>query len=91
MDILRFGDKGPQVEYIQLALSRLGYSGIVDGIFGAETRRNVTQLQNDNGLSPDGIVGEKTWQILQSAMKITHAYLYPKFRPLSTSLLTQLK
>ena len=78
MDILRFGDRGPQVEYLQLALSRLGYSGVIDGIFGAETRRNVTKLQNDNGLSPDGIVGEKTWQIL---LPILRGYTYYTIKP----------
>lgn len=41
----------------------VGPSG-ADGIFGADTERAVKQFQKENGLTPDGIVGEKTMEKL---------------------------
>ena len=42
-----------------------GYNaGVVDGIFGAKTLNAVKMLQLKNGLSVDGIVGQKTWAVL---------------------------
>ena len=37
---------------------------IVDGIFGAHTERIIKEIQSDNSLIPDGIVGIKTWNVL---------------------------
>ena len=40
--VLRSGSTGPQVEYLQSVLNRLGFSvGTVDGIFGPRTERGV--------------------------------------------------
>ncbi len=58
---LRRGSKGPEVARLQQALIELGYlTGEADGDFGANTRNAVTAFQAVNGLSADGIAGEKT-------------------------------
>lgn len=69
MILLRRGDKGPQVEMLQLALLRAGYNikgrnkGI-DGVFGESTYLAVREFQRDNGLTVDGVVGAATWKKL---------------------------
>ncbi len=73
METLRFGSQGAQVEYLQLALSRLGYPVSIDGIFGERTRRAVLALQSTYGLSRDGIVGPNTWNIL---LPLLRGYAY---------------
>ncbi len=78
MEILREGSEGAQVEYLQLALTRLGYNTKIDGIFGADTRRAVIALQTAYGLTPDGIVGPRTWAIL---LPILRGYGYYTVTP----------
>nr|DAH40795.1 MAG TPA: N acetylmuramidase [Caudoviricetes sp.] len=61
------GDKGDKVRVLQeLLLGRGYYLGIygADGDFGAATWTAVAQFQAANGLTADGIVGEKTWRKL---------------------------
>ncbi len=64
MELLREGDSGVWVEYLQLALRRMGYSVSLDGFFGPETKRAVINMQTAYGLSPDGIVGRNTREVL---------------------------
>jgi len=67
--LLRSGSVGPRVEYLQSLLNRLGFAvGAVDGIFGQRTERGVRRFQEKNGLTPDGIVGPKTWAALRPYM-----------------------
>ena len=40
------------------------YTGAVDGIFGAKTKEAVKYFQRKNGLTADGIVGNKTLKAL---------------------------
>lgn len=55
------GSRGEEVRQIQTKLKELGYlQGNVDGIYGNQTKQAVIAFQRDNGLSPDGIAGEKT-------------------------------
>lgn len=70
--VVRKGDKGPVVEFLQKLLDKNGYkltsrprknSG-VDGDFGPKTLRAVKQFQRDEGLAVDGVVGPKTWGAL---------------------------
>ena len=50
---------------IQLALKNAGYyKGSIDGVKGKATKKAVRDFQEDNGLTPDGIVGKKTWDLL---------------------------
>lgn len=59
---LSVGDSGAAVSELQQCLLNLGYSvGPVDGIFGRNTKRAVLAFQGTVGLTPDGIVGPKTW------------------------------
>ena len=61
MRLIRYGNKGADVELTQLALERAGYDvGGVDGKFGMKTLKAVMRFQAAQGLSADGIVGEKT-------------------------------
>lgn len=56
---IKLGSKGEQVKLIQ---AKLGVR--VDGIFGQETLKAVKKFQTDNQLTPDGIVGERTFRRL---------------------------
>ncbi len=38
-----------------------------DGIFGKQTEERVKQFQRAHDLKPDGILGPKTWSVLQAA------------------------
>lgn len=53
---LRRGDTGELVEVIQV---KVGVPR--SGSFDATTEAAVRQFQRDNGLTPDGIVGPRTW------------------------------
>jgi peptidoglycan hydrolase-like protein with peptidoglycan-binding domain len=59
---LKKGNKGGYVVAIQ---KKLGISA--DGIFGSGTATSVANFQVSKGLSPDGIVGVKTWKALFGA------------------------
>lgn len=65
---LSFGSSGQDVRTIQQQLNRIrvNYPAIpaittIDGVFGAETRSAVTAFQRIFNLTPDGIVGKRTW------------------------------
>lgn len=59
--VSQYGSRGSEVTEIQKKLEELGYSpGNADGIFGTSTKNAVIRFQKDNGLTADGIVGEKT-------------------------------
>lgn len=59
---LRRGAKGEVVRVLQ---EKLGLTPL-DGVFGALTEVAVRQIQRARGLVPDGIVGPKTWALLQT-------------------------
>ncbi len=59
--VIKQGSRGDTVKQIQRKLKNWGYySGGVDGIFGAATKKAVLYFQRKNGLTADGIVGAKT-------------------------------
>ena len=61
----RQGSTGDAVRTIQTKLKRWGYyTGSVDGIYGAQTKKAVEYFQRKNGLVADGIVGSKTYAAL---------------------------
>lgn len=63
--VLRQGSTGSEVQEVQRRLRNWGYySGAVDGIFGAGTRRAVIAFQQKNGLTADGVVGMATYKAL---------------------------
>ena len=57
---LRRGDSGPDVVRLQQALNVTG-----PGIFGPQTEAAVRDFQRGKDLVPDGIVGPKTWALLE--------------------------
>ncbi len=59
------GSSGSTVKTIQRKLKNWGYyNGAVDGIFGAQTKKAVKYFQSKNGLTADGIVGNRTLKAL---------------------------
>lgn len=65
LGISRYGSSGEEVKRIQKKLKEWGYyDGEVDGIYGSKTFSAVKKFQTKNGLTVDGIAGEKTLQAL---------------------------
>ena len=67
---IRRGDSGEDVRICQELLMKAGYdvgSYGADGKFGAKTQSAVKAFQRDHGLTADGIVGPKTWEVLDPA------------------------
>lgn len=62
---LKRGAKNVDVGIIQYKLKMLGYDvGNADMVYGGNTELSVRKFQSNNGLSADGVVGEKTWNKL---------------------------
>ncbi len=60
--LLQLEDSGDAVTQLQTRLANLGYyDGPISGIFGELTQAAVINFQQQNGLSPDGIVGAETF------------------------------
>lgn len=69
---LRRGSTGDEVTAVQKRLKQWGYySGAVDGIYGYATERAVRWFQEKNGLTVDGVVGEKTAAAMGLNLKST--------------------
>ncbi len=73
------GSTGSTVKTIQQKLKNWGYyKGSVDGIFGKQTKEAVKYFQRKNGLTADGIVGNKTLKALgmsgSSSSSVTSNY-----------------
>lgn len=66
MQTLKRGASGTDVELLQRLLCKKGYHVGADGIFGNDTEVAVRKFQKDYGLVSDGIVGQRTWDMLQS-------------------------
>ena len=66
---LKMGSKGAEVKLAQTLLRDAGYDvGAIDGIFGKRTDAAVRKFQSDHidvCKTIDGIIGAKTWSILQ--------------------------
>ncbi len=57
----KYGSRGEEVRQIQTKLKRWGYyKGSIDGIYGSQTQSAVRYFQSKNGLTVDGIAGQKT-------------------------------
>ncbi|MBW4644589.1 MAG: peptidoglycan-binding protein [Goleter apudmare HA4340-LM2] len=64
LPIVSFGNSGVTVRVLQRLLISNGYGMRVDGVFGPLTETAVKSFQNRRSLTPDGIVGQKTWRAL---------------------------
>jgi len=77
--LLEKGSKGEEVKAVQKLLMELGYdlgSSGADGIFGKKTEAAVLQFQKDYGIKVDGIVGNQTLTVLQTAVSVKNAPSY---------------
>lgn len=61
---LSVGDRGQQVKRVQEALNARGEHLIADGVFGPSTHAAVVAFQARSGLTPDGVVGQRTLHAL---------------------------
>ncbi len=67
---LHQGDTGPDVTTLQQRLIELGAPiGAADELFGDKTLQAVMAFQRSEGLTPDGVVGTKTWASLDAPAK----------------------
>ena len=65
--IIKQNDTGPEVELLQLALTRAGFppAGGIDGVFGPATRAALIRFQAANSLKTDGIAGPMTQRAIR--------------------------
>ncbi|MBU0655624.1 MAG: peptidoglycan-binding protein, partial [Gammaproteobacteria bacterium] len=63
-EIKKYSQNTKATTQAQVLLMAAGYTVTIDGNFGDKTEAAVKQFQLDNKLVADGIVGEKTWQVL---------------------------
>lgn len=54
--------KGSRGSYVKVLQTKLGIAA--DGFFGSDTENAVIAYQKSHGLTPDGIVGQRTWESL---------------------------
>ncbi len=72
-DAIKEGDRGEKVKVLQYFLAVVANFNEeilpinIDGIFGEKTKEAVIAFQKSYGLSPDGVVGELTWDKLWRA------------------------
>ncbi len=65
--VLRVGSTGLPVRRLQSRMSAVGFdTGGVDGRFSPRTEAAVRQLQQRFGLAVDGVVGSKTWAVVDA-------------------------
>ncbi len=65
--VLRKGSSGLPVRRLQSRMSAVKFdTGGVDGVFGAKTEAAVRQLQQQARLEVDGVVGPKTWDVVDA-------------------------
>ena len=63
---VKFGSKGDSVTKLQNFLVSVGYDVSVDGKFGNQTLSALKDFQQKNGLEPDGICGNITWEFINN-------------------------
>jgi hypothetical protein len=66
--LLMAGDKLPAVGVVQKLLNRSGAGLNADGIFGPKTLAAVKSFQSRARVSPDGVVGGRTWEALTAGL-----------------------
>jgi len=65
--VLRLGSNGLPVRRLQSRMSAVGFdTGGVDGRFSPKTEEAVRDLQQRASLAVDGIVGPKTWAVIDA-------------------------
>jgi hypothetical protein len=79
MTSLKLNARGDSVRLLQELLHKNGFDVPVDGLFGKGTENAVKDFQLKNNLISDGIVGTKTWTILQNLSADTFASMQSKY------------
>ena len=64
METLKYKSISNSVIFLQEKLKEWGYGVSINGVFDKSLELSVLKFQSDQGLSIDGIVGDKTWQKL---------------------------
>ena len=60
-----FGEKGMNVEMIQMKLTEFGYKlGNIDGSFGNQTKKAISEFQSSQNLNDDGVITTETLALL---------------------------
>lgn len=67
---MRQGDRLPVVGVLQKLLNVYGASLTIDGQFGYHTHLAVIAYQRNNGLFPDGKVGQQTWSSMTAGFRL---------------------
>lgn len=68
--LLKIGSRGPEVENLQIDLTKLGYNTKgTDGIFGKNTEAALLAFQKDHSLTKDGIAGEFTLVVIAKSLQ----------------------
>ncbi len=82
--IIAYGAKNSQVKLVQERLTALGYfDRKLTGGFYEHTSKAVREFQRMNGLVPDGVIGEQTWNVMFS-LDVVRAGGVPKPSPAPT-------
>lgn len=63
---LKLGSTGSWVQFVQAACKKDGFGITIDGNFGTQTKLIVQHFQTKHGLLADGVVGPKTWPVLNA-------------------------
>ena len=77
--LLKIGSRGDDVKKLQ---EKLGLSA--DGTFGPGTEKAVKKWQIDNNLTPDGLVGEGTWNKMFGAQQLITEPSVPVSNPVAS-------
>jgi len=64
--VMRLGNKGESVKWVQYQLNKAGYNLLEDGIYGQKTKNAVMDFQKKNGILVDGITGKNRLFYLSS-------------------------
>ena len=64
--VVKYGMEGDDITEMQEQLKDLGYMSAITGYYGDKTVAALRDFQDRNGLSPDGMCGEKTFELLYS-------------------------
>lgn len=79
---LQMGSQGEAVRQLQAMLLLLGfYTGSVDGLYGGSTAIAVADFQETAGLTPDGIMGQASWNRLLPSLAMLSANTAPPEAP----------
>lgn len=66
VEVLSLGSQGTYVMLAQSILAKIGFDpGAIDGVFGEQTKQAVMEFQMSRGLTPDGVIGPDTWQLIE--------------------------